>query len=117
MSLVRCKGKTLEHTKNPQRAGDFSRVDIESLAGARHRLITLLKVSARFAGGRYILRARALKDLFCFLGPFRTIAMYRKQNASTLYAPLISLCFVLGDTHPNEGAGDSTDRAANSYTG
>src|ERR1700731_2584024 len=87
------------------------------LTGSRQRLIGLLPVRFRFAGGGNICGASALQDVFCLLGPVGIVGMHGEQDPAFLDPAFVTLGFIFGDAQANKSSRDAANGAAYADSG
>src|SRR5579862_1136906 len=76
--------------------------------------IGLKIIGPRLVTERYAYRVGLLHDLFSASAPFFIIAVHRNENSAVSHLPLVTLCLVFRQTHPDERTGQAADRAAHS---
>src|SRR5580692_668478 len=88
---------------------------IGSLA-IRVRYACSFHVGRGLAGGGNILGVCDLHDVLGALDLIRSVAVDGKQDAAVLDASFVALGFVFRNTHSDQSAGETTDRAADAET-
>src|SRR5580700_4748692 len=80
----------------------------------RNWLFRVSVIALGFPGGGNVTRAGPFENLLRELRPFRIVRVDGDEDSSVLYQPFIALGLIFGDSHADQRARQSTQRAADS---